>query len=255
MKWPTVLLMLLAVVQTACVTTTTGRITSKVDEAEAARLNRDLAINYIQQGKLEEALFKLKKSLNEAPQDPATHRVQGYLYELLADDKRAEQAYRQAVRYGPEDQAALNQLAVYLCRRAESKGEALRYFDRAVEVPDYQDRYVILANAGTCAKDYDLERAEKYLRRSIELNPVFSTSLYQMAEVAYRAGNHLQARAFLERCMAVSDPEPDTLWLGYRIESALGDESAAQRFADALTADFPASMQAGLLLDARRETG
>ncbi|MEE4185220.1 MAG: type IV pilus biogenesis/stability protein PilW [Gammaproteobacteria bacterium] len=250
-----VLVVLLMSLLSACVTTTTGRVITEADDAEAARLNRDLAINYMKQGKLEEALYKLQKSLKEAPDDPSTHRVMGYLYERLADEARAESSYRLAVKYGPEDQAALNQLAVFLCQQDGDRAEALEYFDRALVLPDYQDRHVIFANAGTCAKEVDLARAEGYLRKSIQLKPGFAPALYQMAEVAYRSGNFLQARAFLERCLAVSEPLPDTLWLGYRIESELGDAAAAQRFGDALAADFPASPQAGRLLEARRETG
>lgn len=238
-----------------CVTTTTGDKVMTADKDEAARLNRDLALNYIQQGKYEEALRKLGKSLEARPDDSATHRVTGFVYERLGDRDRAEQAYRKAVRYGPEDQAALNQFAVFLCQGGSSKAEALRYFDTALKQPDYQDRYLIFTNAGTCAKDMDLEQAEDYLRQAIALRPQFAVALFQLADVAYLRGNYLQARAFLERCMAVSEPVPDTLWLAHRIEAELGDAQAAERFGSELLTSFPESVQARLLLDQRRESG
>lgn len=238
-----------------CVTTATGDRIVEPDKDEAARLNRDLAINYLQQGKYDAALEKLQKSLDARPENPDTHRVMGFVYERLSDLPRAETAYRKAVRYGPEDQAALNQLAVFLCRYGDDRRAALRYFDRALALPDYQDRYVIFTNAGTCAKDFDLEAAEEYLRKALKQRPTFTDALYQMSDVAYRRENFLQARAFIERCMAVSEPVPDMLWLAYRIESALDAPAAAEEYGAQLLERFPASAQARQLLEGRREPG
>jgi len=42
------------------------------------------------------------------------------------------------------------------------------------------------------------------------------------------------------------------LWLGYRIETALGDTSAAQEYGRRLKADFAVSTETGLLLDAEK---
>lgn len=238
----------------ACVTTGDGGL-SPTDKAEIARLNRDLGISYMQQGKLEEALYKLNKSLAAEPENSATLRVAAYVYERLGDVPRAEDHYRRAARFGGDDQGAQDALAVFLCRYTDNKLEAIEYFDRALEMPDYQFRYAIFTNAGTCARDFDTELAEKYLRQGLALNPSFPDALYQMADIAYLSEKYLQARAFLGRCTEVADSGPALLWLGVRIESALGDQVAADKLGEQLLNDFPESSQARQLLDMQRDAG
>jgi ATP-dependent protease ClpP protease subunit len=67
-----------------------------------------------------------------------------------------------------------------------------------------------------------------------------------------RVIRNLQARAFLQRYTAVASPTASVLWLGYRIETALGDTSAAQEYGRRLKADFAVSTETGLLLDAEK---
>jgi type IV pilus assembly protein PilF len=100
-------------------------------------------------------------------------------------------------------------------------------------------------------------RAEVYLRAALAKNPAFGPALLQMADVTYDGGNYLQSRAFLERYTSVptSAPSPSVLWLGVRIETALGDERAAGRYAVKLKSDFPESREAGLLLAQERNAG
>lgn len=244
--------LLLAIGLAGCVTSgPTGKL-SPPDDEEAARLNLDLGISYLRQGKLEEALAKLQKSINAKVDNPAAYRVQALIYEQLSDPERAEASYREAVRYGPDDQAALNDLAVFVCRQEKGYKEAMRYFDRAIDVPSYQYRHEVLTNAGRCAKKFDAEQAEQYLRRAIALKPQFPEALFHLADISYENKEYLSARGFIERCMAATQPEPGVLYLAYRIEMALDDSVAAQTYRARLLNDFPQSQQAGQLLEAER---
>jgi type IV pilus assembly protein PilF len=65
----------------------------------------------------------------------------------------------------------------------------------------------------------------------------------QLAGVSHDLGNHLQARAFVERYLAAAPASPDVLLLGHRIESALKDSAAAAAFAERLRKEFPSSAQ------------
>jgi type IV pilus assembly protein PilF len=66
-----------------------------------------------------------------------------------------------------------------------------------------------------------------------------------MAEVSYRKESFLQARAFLQRYEAVGPASQESLSLGYRIESRLGDEKAAERYRRELQERYPGSIKAG----------
>ncbi len=239
----------------ACVTTGPTGDLSPPDDEEAARLNMELGVSYFQQGKFEEALAKLHKSIEEDPSRPSAYRVLALVYLRLGDSDRAEASYREAVSHGRNDQAALNDLAVYLCRQEGGYREALGLFNRAIEAPEYQYRHEVLTNAGKCAKQFDLAKAEEYLRRAISLEPQFPEALYHMADVAYQAEKHLAARAFIERCLAETAAVPDLLYLAWQIESALGDKVAAQTYRSRLLADFPGSGQAQKLMEQQSDRG
>jgi len=255
MSWRLIGILLLTIVMAGCVSTgPTGKL-SPPDDEEAARLNLDLGISYLRQGKLEEALGKLQKSIQANANNPAAYRVQALVYEQLADPERAGASYREAVRYGPNDQAALNDLAVFVCRQEKGYKEALRFFDRAIAVPSYQYRHEILTNAGRCAKRFDLEQAEQYLRRAITLKPQFPEALFHMADISFQTKEYLSARGFIERCMAAARAEPGILYLAYRIEMALDDSVAAQTYRARLLNDFPQSQEAGQLLEAESGRG
>ena len=159
-------------------------IASNASSEEAARLNMDLGISYLRQGDYEEAIVKLKKSIQDEPNNATAHRVLGLAYEELGDSKGAEKEYRIAVRQGPDDADALNQLASFLCMKGD-KSEAQKLFDRALDIPLYQDKAMLYVNAGTCVKNSDLARAENYLRNALALQPDYSAALFQLGEVAY----------------------------------------------------------------------
>lgn len=249
-----VALIAVAILAAGCVTTTTGDVIKPGSTEEAARLNMDLGISYLRQGDYEQAMTKLEKSLEENPDNATAHRALGLVYERLGDNSRAEKEYRTAVRQDPNDADALNQLAVFVCLQGD-ESEAMDLFNRALNIPLYQSRYMIYANAGKCAKDTDLVLAEDYLRRALALRKDFPEALFQLADVAMLRGNYLQARAFVDRYQSLGPAAPDVLWLGYQVEIALDDPIAARSFATQLLKEFPESVEARLLLEERRNAG
>jgi type IV pilus assembly protein PilF len=234
-----------------CVTTQIGDLS---DKEEAARLNLELGLGYLRQSNYNEARIKLERSISEQSDNPTAHRALGLVYERLDDIKGAEKEYRIAVSQAPEDADALDQLAAFLCGQGEQK-EALKLFDKAVTIPLYQDRHRILTNAGTCAKQTDLPRAQAYFRQALALRPNYPEALLQLGEISFMEQNYIQARAFVSRYMAASPPNALVLWLGYRTETALRDFDAANSFADQLLKGFPDSSEATLLQEQRRNAG
>ena len=64
-------------------------------------------------------------------------------------------------------------------------------------------------------------------------------ALLQLAELTHELGNDMQARAFLQRYLAVAPATAPTLLLGYRIERALGDQRPGGRLCEAAAQRFP----------------
>jgi type IV pilus assembly protein PilF len=104
---------------------------------------------------------------------------------------------------------------------------------------------MLLANAGACAMQAgDPLRAERDLRRAIELDPENAVALGALARKAFRAGNAFEARAFSERRLAAAPADAKALLLASQIEQKLGDSAAAARYVSRLKAEFPDAQEA-----------
>jgi type IV pilus assembly protein PilF len=240
----------LALLLAACVTTTAGRTTSAPSGTDAAQYNLSLGVGYLRQGNLQAAKDKLERAIEQDPGLATAHSALGLVYERLEDLDGAEQQYRRAAQLAPDDPDVQNALGVFLCSKRGKSAEALKVFDRALAIPLSRknvNRAVLYTNAGTCAKYTDLPRAEAYLRRALAENPDYADALLQLAEVTLASGNGLAARAFLERNLAAAGPTPAGLLLGYRIESQLGDATAAARYAERLRGEFPTAAEIPIL--------
>ena len=238
-----------------CVTESSNALPAAEPE-KAAQAYLDLGVGYFRQGDLPQAQSALEKAIEQDPGLATAHTVLALVYERMGDIDAAEKQYRRAASLSHEDPDTLNAYAAFLCRTPGRRAEAMRVFDKAIAIPlsvKYTDKAALLTNAGVCIKEDDLARAEDYLRRALQSNARYAEALLQMADVAYLRGNHLQARAFLERYLAVAPVSPPALWLGVRIEQALGDPEAARVYAVQLKSEFPESVETRLLLEQERD--
>jgi type IV pilus assembly protein PilF len=219
---------------------------------ESARINARLAMEYLKRDQLAVAREKIEKALAQSPSDLTVQLAAGLVYERLLDTKRAEKHFRLALRADADSPEAQNALGAFLCRNKEfKKGEAM--FLKAAGNPLYRTPEVAYTNAGVCARSAAApERAEKYLRQALTVRSVYPETFVQLAGVLHDRGNHLQARAFIERFLAAAPATPDVLLLGHQIEMALNDRAAAAVFGERLRKEFPDSVQLRVLDDIER---
>ena len=211
---------------------------------EAARVHTDLGQQYLRQGRLELALEKLDKALSYDSGYADAHTVIAVLYEHIGDTAKAEEHYRRAAQLRPKGGAELNNYGTFLCkggRYAEANG----YFERAIADPFYQTPATALTNAGTCLlKAGKRDEAEKLLRQALERQPNDAEALLQLAAVAYGKGEYMNARAFIQRHEAQTEPRPEALLLGRNIELHLGNGRGAGDYTRKLLQGFPESQEA-----------
>ncbi|MGB5132939.1 MAG: type IV pilus biogenesis/stability protein PilW, partial [Steroidobacteraceae bacterium] len=219
---------------------------------EAARINARLAMEYMKRDQLSVARDKVERALALNPRDLTVQLSAGLVYERLLDTKRAERHFRLALRADADSPEAQNALGAFLCRKKDfKKGEAM--FLTAAGNPLYRTPEVAYTNAGVCARSAGApERAEKYLRQALSVKSIYPETYLQLAGVLHDRGNHLQARAFIERFLAAAPATPDVLLLGHQIEMALHDRAAADAFGERLRKEFPESVQLRVLDDIER---
>lgn len=243
-------LSLLAAVLALCACTNTANVRNEDSQAtRAASVNVQLGAGYISQGKNELALSKLKRALEQDPKLSIAHSVIAILYERLGEFEKADTHHRQAVELAPLDPEAHNNYGSFLCGRNRLK-EADAQFLAALKDPLYKTPEYAYTNAGVCAQRIpDVAKAEEYFRQALRVNPRFGSALFEMAQLNFSRGSHLPARGYLQRHLEVSQRSPAAMWLGVRIERALGDNITADSYAKVLKTDFPSSRETELLLN------
>lgn len=212
---------------------------SQEESRKAAKTNTELGQQYLQRGQYEIALEKLRRAIAQDKTYAPAHTVLAFLYEQIGEDDLAEGEYHAAVRYDPDDGSTNNNYAAFLCARGKAR-EAEPYFAKALKDPFYDTPELALSNAGICELGAgNLDKAEKFLRQSLEYDQNLPASLLALGKLHYQRGDYFRARAFLQRYEAVADQNGESLDLGYRIETELGDREAAQAYMDELARDYP----------------
>ncbi|HTV84047.1 MAG TPA: type IV pilus biogenesis/stability protein PilW [Dyella sp.] len=213
----------------------------------AADVHTRLAQHYIDINDLQGALQKVKLAVIDDPNYVPAQTVMAYVYERINDMPNAEIHYRRAVELAPTKGDTNNNLGAFLCRIGKVQ-ESFAYFSKALADPFYATPDAALDNQGVCQlKLNDRVAAEASFRSAIERNPTNAGALLELANVLYMKHDYFNASAYLQRFDALGKPSPDSLKLGYDIETHLGDKDAAQTYSKRLMDQFPDSEQAQAL--------
>jgi type IV pilus assembly protein PilF len=235
----------------ACSSMQTG--SENQQDRRIADTNIQLGIAYMRQGDYDTALVKLHKALEADPNSATANGTLALLYENIGENDLAEKHFKTALRLSPQDPQTHNNYGQYLCRHGEYT-QALEQFKIAASDPLYPGVAASLTNAGICAgKIPDAKQAEDYFRKALEHDKNFPYALLQMADLMFKQGKYLAARAYIQRFDGTSAPGAESLWLGVRIESALGDSSAAGNYALKLKNNFPNTVEAANLREWENE--
>ena len=228
---------------------------TKPEPERAAEINLEIGLDYLRKGNLKQAKEKIDRALDQNPRNAKVQMTAGMLYDRLGEDARADGHFSRAVALDPQNPDMQNNYGAYLCQKGRfERGEKLAL--EAAGNPLYTTPEAAYLNAANCARGAgDLKRAEESLRKALAVKPKFSEALIQMADVAYIQTDYLSARAFLERYLAVGRSNPTSLWLGVRIERGLGNNAAAQNYAQRLKTEYPRAAQTKELLESERNPG
>ncbi|MDZ7751239.1 MAG: type IV pilus biogenesis/stability protein PilW [Gammaproteobacteria bacterium] len=229
-----------------------GCNTTPVRESDRATANVvgnyvELGIAYMKQGQYDVALNRLQRALDIDGSSPDAHNAMALLRQQLEQPALAEEHFQKAIGYDADFAAAHNNYGQFLCRRGRFE-EGEREFILAAENPLNKNRDTAYTNAGLCMRlQQDLDKTERYFREALRLNPKQPVALLAMAHLSFDEGRYLPARAYLQRYAEVGSPTPESLWLGYRVETELGAQDAASSYALALRGRFPDAEETRLL--------
>ena len=241
------LFLLAGLIISGCTPGSNSNLKPRTDTNQAAMTNLNLAVEYMRRGEYEAALEKLNRAYRYDPHYYATHNTYGLLYQRLGDAGKAEEHFKRAIDLFPTDGATHNYYGQFLCQNKRFD-QAEEEFLKAAKNPLYETPEIPLGNAGSCAlMNKNPAQAETYFRQALEANPKLPNTLLQMSQLSFDKGNHLSARAYLQRYLEVGRHTPQSLWLGIQIERVLGDKNAVSSYTLLLRNNFPDSVEAGYL--------
>ena len=225
---------------------------SEPDLKQAAALNVQLAIGYIDRDQYGVAQEKLDKAIEQDPDNVDAYTTMAYLKRRVNELDEAEDYYLQALDIKSTNPNIHNNYGGLLCQMGRYD-DALDEIRLAYEDPFYQTPYLAYANAGTCLLDKgDYQQAEKMLRKVLRDQPNYAGALLSMAEIGVKTEKYLMARAYVQRYHAIARPTAESLWLQVQSEKALGAQEHYLKYARKLLKDFPDSDEAGMLEEMAR---
>ncbi|WP_404302516.1 type IV pilus biogenesis/stability protein PilW [Alicycliphilus denitrificans] len=213
------------------------------DLRRRARIRLELAANYLQMGQMAIALEEVRQALVTDPRYADAYHLRGLVYMAMADLPLAEDSLRRAQAMKPADPDIMHNYGWLQCLRQQYE-QAHQQFERALAVPTYAARSKTLMSQGLCYQRAGrVADAEKALLRAYEIdagNPVVG---YQLASILLARGETKRAQFYIRRVNNGEFANAESLWLGIKIERALGDSVAMHQLGDQLHKRFPEAKQ------------
>lgn len=198
-----------------------------------------MGLGYMGEQKYEIANRRLTRALELDPDSTQANNAMALLQQRLRENDEAERYYRRALEIDPRYSSAHNNYGRLLCETGRP-AEAEEHFRAAAGNPLYPRADMALVNAGLCAaRSGKHDQAIAFYREALQRNPRNSSALVHMAEYSLERDQALSARGYLQRYQEVSRHTAHSLWLGYQIETRLGDREAAADYALRLRGNFP----------------
>ncbi len=192
-----------------------------------------------QQGDLALAEKNARAALKADPQSVDAHTLMGVIVGQQGRAAESGDWLKKAAQLSQGRPAEAANYGTWLCENGDATG-SLQYFDYAAEGQAGDDRAASLANAGTCALGAGLDaRADTYLNQAIQYDPNSTLALESLATLSLKRGRAMDARAYIERRLAITPVSASALATAADTESRLGDQRAAAMYQQRLRTEFP----------------
>lgn len=218
------------------------------DEPESrrrARIRLELAANYFEMGQTAVALDEVKQALAADPSYADAFNLRGLIFMRLNDLAQADDSFRRALALRSNDANVLHNYGWLLCQQ-QKYADADQYFGRAIAIPTYMARGKTLMARGLCqSRAGQLVEAEQSFLKAYEMDAANPVVAYQLASLLLRRNELTRSQFYIRRLNNSEFANSESLWLGIKVERALGDSVAMRQLAVQLRKRFPDSRELG----------
>ncbi|HRM47541.1 MAG: type IV pilus biogenesis/stability protein PilW [Alicycliphilus sp.] len=209
------------------------------DVRRRARIRLELAANYLQMGQTGVALEEVQQALATDPSYADAYHLRGLVYMALADLQGAEDSLKRAQAMRPNDPDIMHNYGWLQCQR-QQYAQANQLFERALASPTYASRSKTLMSQGLCyQRAGQVAEAEKTLLRAYEIDAGNPLVGYQLASILLAREEPKRAQFYIRRVNNGEFSNAASLWLGVKVERALGDSVAMRQLGEQLHKRFP----------------
>jgi len=209
-----------------------------------ARVRLQLAASYFQDGKHAIALDEVKRVMQTDPSFSDAYNLAGLIYQALEQPDLAEQHFRRAIALTPRDGSPLHNLGWLQCTQKQY-AQADQNFDQALAVPGYTDRAKTLMTQGICqARAGNRAPAINTLKRSYDLDSGNPVTTYNLALLLFNDSRYDDAQPYIRHLNNSDLANAQSLWLGIKVERALGSRAAMRQLGEQLLRRFGDSHEA-----------
>ena len=168
-----------------------------------------LAELHFAQGKNQEAIAALKRSLSLDPKDAEVHSYLGFIYLSLSDFDGAEKELLSALKLNPYLTEARNYLGV-VYMKTDRRERAVAAFEAALRDSTFPNPEKILYNLGTTQlEERLLPEAVESFRRAVAANSHYAKGYYGLGLALSESGRNEEARANFEKVISLDPQSPE----------------------------------------------
>lgn len=213
------------------------------DIARRAQIRMELAASYLQAGQATVALQEVAQAIALEPRNADAYALQGLILLGMRDYPAARNSLQQSLSLKPGDPRTLHNMGWLDCLEGRY-AQGVAVLDRVLDSPRYAESSKTLMTKAMCQRQAgDVAAAEKTFLQAYEMdagNPVIA---YHLADLLFRRQELERARFYARRLNNGEYANAESLWLGIRVEKAMGDKAAVRQLADQLQRRFPDSKE------------
>lgn len=200
------------------------------DPIEKAESRITLGLGYLENGNMPKARENLEKALEHAPEYYRAMLAIAHYYDVVGEKDKALEAYEDALSEHEDNGQVLNNYGAFLCKIGDYR-QADKYFNQAVEQPNYYLVAESYENAGLCAAKYgNFSKAKKYFSRAIDHDPQRFRSILQLSKLEIDSGEFSQARVRLLQFHQNHGYQKASLHLLANLERRAGNKRLEQKY-------------------------
>ena len=163
-------------------------------------------------------IIRLEEALEQFPNSARLWLALGIAQFTYGQNAEAENSFKRSLALDAKLVPALAYLGVTYAERSQYE-KAIGFYEQAIGLnPQLATLHYLVADTILKSSDADTTRAEKYLKRAIELDPKLAAAYLAWARIYIRTNRYSEAAPLLERAASL---QPDLLEAHYQLSRVL----------------------------------